>query len=164
MVGTVFKVIALSVIIMGLSDTLFVALDSLTVTRRVAAVQNVMMREMQRNNGVPAETEALFNTQLQSIITRSNIAKSVDTNMEHSLTVRLNGADVTVPKVGIAHFSSGEQYNYGELMYSAIKVEMQPRSILFSSTANARGEFTAFNYFRYYQDYVETVPALRYLK
>lgn len=155
MIALVFKVLAINIIFFAVFDTATVALDSLTVMRRVDAVQTVMLREMQRNNSIPNASKGLFLNQLQSIVQRSNVAVSIDSNIEHSVTVN-----------GDYYESVGEDNvkDYGTMLTSVISVEMRPRSILFSSTANTEGEFTAFNYFRYYQNHVENVPGLRYLK
>lgn len=153
MVGTVFKVLGISIIGMIALNIIFIIGDTTTVKNRVDSLAIVMQDELSRNNAMPSEMISLFSKQLEGVKTKSNIVTGVETNMTSPITV--DGQ--TYPALNTAT-------DYGTLMTLIIKVDMEPHLLMYTkdtSKTNSHLEWGTYNYSTIYK---YEVPALRVLK
>ncbi len=159
LVASVFKILGISIISMAVLDTSLVVVDTLSVHNKIVAQSNVMQNEIARNNCVPNTIEPLFTSQLNSVVSQSNIATGVKSNLNGNVTID-----------GTSYNSIGEDNvkDYGETQTLAISVEMSPTRIAGVGRGQAGSNDGSFltkkRGFKYNLDYVYTVPCLRYLK
>lgn len=155
-IGTVFKVLGISIILMLLLDMSYIVVDTLSVNNRVASVSEVMKNEISRNNCVPNSISPLFLQQLNDIKSSSNVVKAVRTNISNNITV--DGQTYSA-------LSEANVKDYGTLLTLIIQVDYEPHSLMFYKSAGQNsGSFLGRTSFNYTQTYKFQVPALRYLK
>jgi hypothetical protein len=155
-VGTIFKVLGISIIMMLLLDILYIVGDTLAVNSRVTSVAGVMQDEVSRNNCIPNSIKPLFISQLNTIKGSSNVVKGIKTNISNSLTVDGKTYD---------SLSESNVKGYGTLLTLIIQIEMEPKSlIVYKGAGQNNGSFLGRGAFTYTQTYKYQVPALRYLK
>lgn len=156
-VGTVFKVIGLSVIMMLIMDLVLIVSDTVTVNNRIEALSLVIQDELSRHNAVHGDIGPMFDKQLKEIVENSNIAKDVKWNWNDIVTI--NG-------VSYGPINENHARNYGDIIDLVITVEMEPKffMILGTSSQQSGGKFLGRGTFSYTREYHYKVPALRYLK
>lgn len=155
-VGTVFKVLGISIILMVIMDAVFVIADTIVVNNRIEALAVVMQDELSRNNAIPNDSATLFDNQLREVIENSNIATEINWNLNSAVTAESS----TYPPINEANVK-----DYGELLTLAITVKMEPRSMMFFQNTSANdGSFLGTSIIEYTSEYIYKVPALRYLK
>lgn len=155
-IGTVFKVLGISIIMMIIMDVSLMVIDTITVKNRIETLSIVMQDELSRNNAIPDDIATLFDTQLREVVNKSNIATDIEWNLNGPKTAK----GQTYPAINEANV-----VDYGELMHLVIRVKMEPHSILFyKDTKQNGGGFLGTNKLKYVDEYVYPVPALRYLK
>jgi len=156
-IGTVFKVLGISLILMLLMDVLLLTVDTITVNNRVESLSLIIRDELSRNNSIPDDIADLFDAQLRDIVNSSNVAVDYKWNLHDPIVVD----GVTYGPIDSSHVK-----DYGEILELAIVVTMEPHfTMLLGAESKARGDtFFARAFFSYDRVYVYKVPALRYLK
>lgn len=159
-VGTVFKVLGISIVLMIVLDLVFVVVDTLTVNNRIESMAIVIQDELSRNNCIPDSIAPLFIEQIKSIKTKSKVM-----NQEANGLITNIDRDVTVDGVTYKALSEANVKEYGEELQLVIVATMEPKSVMFVRDAgNNEGSFLTKRVFSYQTEYEYTVPALRNLK
>lgn len=156
-VGTVFKVLGISIIMMAVLDTSLVVFDTISVHSKVSSMSWIMQNELAKNNCIPNSIKPTFQNQLQTIVNNSSVASNVKTNM--------NGA-VTLGNTRYESVAESSVGNYGDIKPLVVSVEMSPTKVLFNTNQGNRnnGSLLSKTRFTYTLNFVYYVPCLRYLK
>ncbi|MBT9139114.1 MAG: hypothetical protein DDT31_01695 [Syntrophomonadaceae bacterium] len=152
LVANVFKVVAMSLIMMILLDTSLMIVDSILVYTRISAIATNIQTEISKNNAVPDVLADLFLSQLNDVVGQSRVASDLRTNMTGNLVID-----------GVLHESVAQsnQKRYGEFHTLVISVTMSPSAIFFTTAEADSLVRTTTNYVL---NFISIVPCLRYLK
>lgn len=156
MLAKVFKVLAISIVLMLTLDTATLVMDRLVLNKRINDIGSTLELEMSKYNSVPDNIATLYQKKLDEAVSRSLYVEKISWNLNNTLTVD----DKSYEPVG-------EDYvrETGEELVLVIRVESKIRSILFSKKADSStGSFLSTRFLDREDDYVFTAPALRYLK
>jgi len=154
MVGVVFKVLAISLVLMFMMNVSIVVIDTLTVYNRVQSLMGILQKEVVNNNCLRDGAKQYMKDKLESIKKGSDVVKDFETNFDSQLVVD-----------GVTYDSIGESNvkNYGETLDIVIKINFSA-NVFFpyqKGTDSGMVRSTTVNYSLTMKD---TVPALRYLK
>lgn len=158
LVSTVFKTIAISIIMMIVMETAITVYDTLVVYNRMSAITINMQTELARNNCIPNATKSVFENQIKQVVNNSYVAIDSISNIDKN--IRLQGKNYTA--VNEAHVK-----NYGQIQTLAVGIKLSPTQIYFTTqkgTANEHQEFFGAQKYTYVVQFVYQVPCLRYLK
>jgi len=151
-VGTTFKILMASILLMFLLDTVLVLVEVISIHTRVENVSGLIQTEVARNNCLPDNMADGFLAYI-----KNNIADRSDI-IDYDADVRTNF------KQSLGEYESLSEENvknYGEITTVAIQIQAHP-SYVFMGT-NQTNSITK-NVFNIRLDYVYQVPCLRYLK
>lgn len=158
MVGTVFKFIGISIIVMLLMDVSLYVIDRVTVNNRINSAMKVIEDELARNNCIPDDIAPMLDNSLKSIVAKSNTAVDIKWNLNTSEQSK----GVTYQPINAANVKQN-----GEMAYLVVKVKFRVKSIMFDM--DGQGEEGIKSKFKegfatVVNEYVSPVPMLRYLK
>lgn len=156
-VAGVFKLIIISILAMVILDAGTMIVDTLTVNNRITKQSSVISDELSRNNCIPDSIKDLFTAQINSIVTKSNVAVDIQTNFDQTIT-DASGTQYTP-------INEDNVREYGENIVLAIQVTMRPHSLMFVKDPSTNdGSFLKTLGYEYTRTYTYSVPALRMLK
>lgn len=151
----IFKILAMSLLLMFTLDTTLVLIDTVSVHSRMMNLSGVMVNEIARNNSMPESAREMFELQLQEVVNNSKVANSYSTNM--STNKVYNGETYT-------SLDGGNAKDYGELADLYIEVEMEPTKIYFNTDNPNNGGLLGKTSYKYKMVYTYRVPCLRYIR
>jgi len=158
MVTTVFKSLAICMVMFILAELSFQALDRITVHNRLDNLATSMLDQMRTHNMVPEQLAEMFNPEIEEIARRSPSTAKIEWNYSQNLSVPGNGE---IP----ANNRLDTPKHYGERLYLIFKIDYKLKFFLFgSSTDPSMEELTSgtTNTMTTYRVYSTT--GLRYLK
>lgn len=158
MIGSVFKILGLSLILMLLLDATLMVVDTINVHNRVQDVESVLRYELSKYNSIPDEIAETLDEELRDIVANSSVAWGYKWNWKSTVTSK----GKTYPPINEANVR-----DYGEQIEYIIKLDMRitrldvkgDRITMDSNTYEAEDQ--GYGYISVYKD---IVPALRYLK
>lgn len=158
MIGSVFKILGMSIILMLLLDTTFTVVDTVNVRSRVKDVETVLKYELSKHNALPDEIAQTLESQLQDIVANSQIATRYRWN--YNSTINTYGESYTP-------INEANVKNYGEELEYIIQIDMRLDALITGGqtiTPGGSNFDVAEEGIIYVDTYSDVVPALRYLK
>lgn len=151
----VFKIIAISMIFFLVLDTSIVIIDTYQVHKKIQSYLYGIQRVVIENNSVPETFAKTFDRQFQELLSTSNVAVKVNSNIRHS---------ISVDGVYYEPLTPSDSISYGDFVDIVISVEMHPARVFLG--LDSEGKFTTNKMFdvSYTLDYVVPVTCLRLLK
>lgn len=153
-----FKVLGFTVLFILLLDTSLVVIDTVTVYNNTATKIEAVLAEVSNHNCVPVEAEKMFKNQLEQVVSQSDVATGVVTNMK--VDVVRNGKTYK----SLSPDNAGE---YGDILVLYVEITCDPMQVYLNTDSEERGReglLTKGKRGAYTLKFEKDASCLRYLK
>lgn len=162
-VGTVFKILALSILLMLLLDTVMILTQVISIHSRIESISGLIQTEIARNNCLPTATANAFQEYINNVAGENRLMSN-QFNTGSSEDIKTNFTSSFTDSNGVEHkdLTPDNAKNYGEITELAIEVKLHPMYVVMGRTSI--DSLQRSNFLDVTLDYIYKVPCLRYLK
>lgn len=132
---TVFKSIAITIILLVVADLFLTTFDVFTVRKEVNDIKKEIVYELKENNSIPDDIGEELDKKLKAIAKRSNTVSQDENAIEWNWRKAL----VSENNETYEPINADNVKQYGETQKVLIQVTYAPHSILFSTGDNKKG-------------------------
>lgn len=158
MIKTVFKTLALCIVIFIAAEITIQAIDRVVMTNRLNNLSESMIEQLRAHNSIPDAIAPMFQAEIDSIVERSLSTSSITWNFDTPITATGSSTEIYPP------INSANAVDYGEKVYLVFEIKYHLKSILFSPDKGTSRGISVITSPEITYHKVSSTIGLRYLK